>query len=148
MKKQKSLTIIGINLLVIFLTFFLTRSIYHMNPTNKIHILKAPLSIGSEKENNYYMLPTGTYLYLDSYFAEGFARYSVYVNIKPPLDVVENTAHVEAPLSADVIDKSQLINLLKNVKLDKEDIKAIILYGKFSDEDKNEINNFLQQSRS
>ena len=110
----------------------------------QIHILKAPLSIGSEKDNNYYLLPKGSYLYLDSVFPEGFTRYRLYVNIKEKLEVRDNVERVEAPMSADSITKDRLINLLDSVKLDKDDIKAILGNGKFSESDKKEITDFIQ----
>lgn len=111
----------------------------------KIHILKAPLSIGSEKDVNYYLLPKGTYLYFDSAFPEGFNRYKIYVNIKENLALQDNIEHVEAPISADSISKTLLLDLLKNVKLDKDDIKSILNNGKYSDADKIEVAELLKK---
>ena len=111
----------------------------------KIHILKAPLSIGSEKDNNYYLLPKGAYLYFDTVFPEGFTRYRLYVNIKDNLELRDNIERVEAPLSAHSITKDRLLNLLANVKLDKDDIKTILENGEFSDSDKKEIAELLNK---
>jgi hypothetical protein len=118
---------------------FIGNKLLTRHQMEKYHILKAPLSIGSDKDENYYILPSGTYLYFDSVFPEGFTRYKIYVNIKENLPLQENTKGVEAPLTAESIDKNTLIKILKNVKLDKEDVKSILTTGQFSDAERREI---------
>lgn len=130
--------------IILFAAYFLIKS-QKDRSMEKIHILKAPLSIGSEKDNNYYLLPKGTYLYFDSAFPEGFNRYKIYVNIKENLDMQENINRVEAPLSADSISKTMLVELLKNVKLDKDDINSILNNGRYSDSDRKEIGELLKK---
>jgi hypothetical protein len=83
-------------------------------------------------------------LYVDAVFPEGFTRYKVYLNIKDNLAVRDNVKGVEAPLSAKTMDKTQLLKVLENVKLDKDDIKSILTNGKFSGLEKAEIANFMQ----
>jgi hypothetical protein len=146
MRVSRKLVAVSIFLLFIVATAFLVKKSYlRTDRMNKIHILQAPLSIGSEKDNNYYLLPKGTYLYFDTVFPEGFTRYKIYLNIKENFELHDNTSGVEAPISADSISKPSLLNILKNVKLDKDDIKAILANGKFSDGDKKEIAEFIQR---
>jgi hypothetical protein len=115
----------------------------------KFHILNSPMVINSDSDSHSYLLPKGTYLYFDGAFPEGFIRYKVYVNVDKsngaPLPLTENTNGVEAPITAYPITKESLLNMVKTIQFDKDEIKSIISNGHFSSEDIKEINDFMQQ---
>lgn len=141
MQPIKNKLIFGCLLFLIFLfVFFANRKV----DMEKMHVLKSPMLISSDANGEYYILPKGTYLYLDGVFHEGFKRYKVYVNVRDDLPLLDNKTGVEAPLSAGFINKSELINLLKSVKLDSDDVKSILANGKFNDLDKQEIMRLLK----
>lgn len=111
----------------------------------RVHKLKFPLMLsGSGPQGHNYLLPTGTSLYYDQAFPEGFVRYIVYVNVEGvKLESREVTEKFWVdPLSAYPIGKNELRKLLQEYPISKDDLVAILKSGQLS---KDEIRAVLSE---
>lgn len=93
------------------------------------------------------LLPTGTTLYYDTSFPEGFSRYKIYVNIdRMPreLETLQDPTVID-PIDATAFSQGALLKLLRNHPLTKDDIRAIINSGYLS---KDEIKEILSEFTS
>lgn len=104
----------------------------HMSAPKKplVHKLKEPLVLaGGEGEAvRTYLLPSGTSLYYDQAFPEGFVRYKVYINVEG-VDWEPKPADEKFwidPLSALPVGRDQLAELIKNHPLTKEELRSIL----------------------
>lgn len=117
------------------------------NPNmEKIHRLTTPLQLSTEQASNG-LLPTGTTLYYDTSFPEGFSRYKIYVNIdRMPreLETLQDPTVID-PIDATAFSQGALLKLLRNHPLTKDDIRAIINSGYLS---KDEIKEILSEFTS
>jgi hypothetical protein len=114
-------------------------------PKEKVHVLERPMLIGTNADQPYYLLPAGVTLYWDADMPEGFSRYKVYFNVEGTRLTEKDQPIPGAitPATLQPIYKDDLIGLLKVMKLNTEDVKAIIAAAQFSDADRREIKELL-----
>jgi hypothetical protein len=139
---MKHKRLVGVGLLIA-----VAIGIYSFKMANKtlVHKLKAPLLItGDGPSSHQYILPTGTSLYYDQAFPEGFVRYKLYVNVEGiKLDSEETTDQFWLdPLTAFPPDKAQLRKLLSDYPLTKQDLAEILKSSTIS---KTEIRELLKE---
>ena len=101
----------------------------------KAHTLKFPLLLsGEEKAGPLYLLPTGTTMYLDQTYPEGFSRYIVYVNVdRFPLPTHELSDPTSIrPITAYPMEKEDLTRLLSRNPVTKAELAAILNSGQLT----------------
>jgi len=110
--------------------------------TQKIHTLEQPLMLeGSAQADHNYLLPSGTTLYLDKYFPEGFVRYRIYVNVEGidlPSSTLADPTEIR-PISAYPIDTASLVKLLHEYPLTKNELASILKSSQLSKQDIREV---------
>ncbi len=109
----------------------------------RVHKLQQPLMLaGAGSDGERYLLPSGTSLYYDQAYPEGFVRYKVYINVEGVrLDSQESNEQFWLdPLTAYPVDAESLGKLLRNYPLSKADLAAIL---KSSSVSKDEIRQLL-----
>ncbi len=101
--------------------------------------------LGSHSRNGpFHLLPTGTTLYHDRDFPEGFTRYKIYVNVDRfplPLSELDDPTSI-VPITAFAIDKADLKRILARNPITKDDLAAILKSGQLS---KQEIRALLDE---
>lgn len=111
----------------------------------KVHKLEYPLILSSDTASkNVHMLPKGTVLYFDKSYPEGFTRYKVYINIDRTslkLDDLADPTTID-PIDGAVPGKEDLIKILREYPLTKNDLESILGSKKMS---KDEIKEVLQK---
>lgn len=93
------------------------------------------------------MLPKGTILYFDKSYPEGFTRYKVYINIdRTPLKLDDLSDPTEInPIDAAAPNKDDLLKLLRDYPLTKNDLESILNSKRISKDEIIEIlNNFIR----
>lgn len=119
-------------------------SIYMWNShkMTKVHTLKQPLILSSNVTGKVlHLLPTGSTLYFDKSFPEGFTRYKIYVNIdRTPLTLRELADPNEIdPLDARPFDKAALAEALRAYPLTKEELATILQSPQLTKEEIKEV---------
>ena len=101
--------------------------------------LQEPLLLESEgKSQDFHVLPTGTALYKDRDFAEGFTRYIVYVNIKSEFaaeEIVSDKPNLIDPIWGHPVQRDDLPFLMANTPVSKDDLVRILKARKMTRED-------------
>ena len=114
----------------------------------KIHKLEYPLILSSDSSTkDIHMLPKGTILYFDKSYPEGFTRYKVYINIdRTPLKLDDLSDPTEInPIDAAAPNKDDLLKLLRDYPLTKNDLESILNSKRISKDEIIEIlNNFIR----
>ena len=107
-----------------------------------VHKLAQPLLVfGGAPDSAAALLPTGTSLYFDEAFPEGFVRYKVYINVEG-INLKSEEATEKfwlSPLTAIPIDKDQLKMLLSSYPITKDDLANILKSGQISKEEIREL---------
>jgi hypothetical protein len=104
----------------------------------KIHELEFPLLVSSDRESKItHMLPSGTTMYFDQAYPEGFTRYKVYVNVdRLPLGLKElSDPTAILPIEGAAPTGDDLKKLLSSYPLTKNDLEAILKSGKVTREE-------------
>lgn len=116
-------------LIVATTSSFLTHTLSRIFMNQKIHTLESPLLLdGSSKTGHNYLLPTGTTLYYDKAFPEGFISYRIYVNVEGidlPSTTLSDPTEIR-PITAYPVDKASLLKLIREYPLTKEDLASIL----------------------
>lgn len=101
---------------------------WNANKTAKVHTLKQPLLVSSDKASKrLHLLPIGTTLYFGKSFPEGFTRCKIYVNIdRMPLALHELSDPTEIdPIEARVFDKQALDQALRDYLPTRQELAKI-----------------------
>ena len=115
----------------------------------KVHYTKAPLLLYSNAQNpTQMMLPTGTALYYDTSFDEGFSRYLVYINTKADIDLSVAPFGRIAPLDARPLRTETLLRAVKEHPLTRQDLEKILRSDSLSKDDiKAVLSGFLETEK-
>lgn len=92
--------------------------------------LQEPLLLESEdKSQNFHMLPSGTALYIDRSYPEGFTRYFSYINIKGDFAakrIVSDEINLVDPIWAYPVQRNDLPLLMANTPVTRNDLVRIL----------------------
>ena len=149
---MKRTAMFSLGLLTGFLVFAILLFIWNTQKMTKVHTLKQPLLVSSNTTGKVlHLLPSGTTLYFDKSFPEGFTRYKIYVNVdRMPLLLHELTDPSEIdPLEARAFDGPTLAQALRDYPLTREELAAILQSPQLTKQDVQEVlNEYLRKNET
>jgi hypothetical protein len=115
----------------------------------KVHVTTAPLLLYSNAANPApMMLPTGTAMYYDTSFDEGFSRYLVYIKASDKLDLAMTSVGRIDPIDARPLRKESLLPVLKVHPLTRQDLEKILRSDRLTKDDvKQVLSGFTEAQR-